>query len=136
MTDSSNGQCAAALRARLDERSATIGILGLGYVGLPLMLRFSEVGYRVLGFDIDTEKVARLNAGESYIEHIPSAAIAGALAQGFAATTEFSRARDCDALILCVPTPLNKRENGDRPRFLLRARHPPSPATCEFWGHT
>ncbi len=90
-----------------------IGILGLGYVGLPLMLRFSEVGYRVLGFDIDPAKVEALMAGRSYIEHISVEAIGRALEQGFAATTDFSRAKDCDALILCVPTPLNKYREPD-----------------------
>jgi UDP-N-acetyl-D-glucosamine dehydrogenase len=101
------------LLTRLTTKQAQIGILGLGYVGLPLMLRFSEVGYTVLGFDIDPAKVDQLNAGRSYIEHIPAAAIAGARAKGFCATTDFSRARDCDALILCVPTPLNKYREPD-----------------------
>jgi UDP-N-acetyl-D-glucosamine dehydrogenase len=94
-------------------KQAQIGILGLGYVGLPLMLRYAEVGYPVLGFDIDPAKVDQLNAGRSYIEHIPAAAIAGARARGFSATTDFSRARDCDALILCVPTPLNQYREPD-----------------------
>ena len=101
------------LIARLQTRQARIGILGLGYVGLPLMLRFAEVGYPVLGFDIDSAKVAKLNTGESYIEHISADAIRTALAAGFCATTDFSRARECDALILCVPTPLNKCREPD-----------------------
>ncbi len=101
------------LLTRLDTKQAQIGILGLGYVGLPLMLRYAEVGYPVLGFDIDPAKVEQLNAGQSYIEQIPAAAIAGARARGFSATTDFSRARDCDALILCVPTPLNKYREPD-----------------------
>ena len=101
------------LLTRLDTKQAQIGILGLGYVGLPLMLRYAEVGYPVLGFDIDPAKVEQLNAGQSYIEHIPAAAIAGARARGFSATTDFSRTRDCDALILCVPTPLNKYREPD-----------------------
>ena len=100
------------LLTRLATQQAQIGILGLGYVGLPLMLRYAEVGYPVLGFDIDPAKVDQLNAGQSYIEHIP-AAIAGARARGFSATTDFSRARDCDALILCVPTPLNQYREPD-----------------------
>ncbi len=77
---------------RLDQKEAQIGILGLGYVGLPLMRRFTEVGYRVLGFDIDPLKVDKLNAGETYIEHIPAASLQGALDAGFQATTNFSRA--------------------------------------------
>lgn len=98
---------------RLNEREAVIGILGLGYVGLPLMLRFSEVGYPVLGFDIDPAKVEALNGGCSYIEHISAEAIGEACQRGFRATTDFSRATECDALILCVPTPLNKHREPD-----------------------
>ncbi len=94
-------------------KSAVIGIVGLGYVGLPLMLRFSEVGFRVLGFDIDRSKVDSLNTGKSYIEHIAADKIACARAQGFEATTDFSRAGEADALILCVPTPLNKYREPD-----------------------
>jgi UDP-N-acetyl-D-glucosamine dehydrogenase len=101
------------LIARLQKREALIGIVGLGYVGLPLMLRYIQAGYRVLGIDIDQHKVARLNAGESYIEHIPQARIRHARASGFEATTEFARAADCDALILCVPTPLNEYREPD-----------------------
>jgi UDP-N-acetyl-D-glucosamine dehydrogenase len=101
------------LLTRLNDKQAIIGILGLGYVGLPLMLRFAEVGYRVLGLDIDQVKVDKLNAGQSYIEHIPADAIRTALAVGFSATIDFSRARECDALILCVPTPLNKYREPD-----------------------
>jgi UDP-2-acetamido-2-deoxy-ribo-hexuluronate aminotransferase len=103
---------------RLNQKEALIGILGLGYVGLPLMRRFTEVGYRVLGFDIDPLKVDKLNAGETYIEHIPAASLQAALDAGFQATTDFSRARDCDALILCVPTPLNKYREPDL-RYVL-----------------
>lgn len=98
---------------RLENKTALIGIVGLGYVGLPLMLRYIEVGYRVLGIDIDQTKVDALNKGQTYIEHIPSAMIADATSKGFQATTEFSRAVEADALILCVPTPLNKYREPD-----------------------
>lgn len=101
------------LRDRLRDRSAVIGILGLGYVGLPLVLRYTEVGYRVLGFEIDQDKADKLNTGGSYIEHIPATRIAQALEAGFQATTDFSRASECDALIICVPTPLNKYREPD-----------------------
>lgn len=101
------------LVSRLNGKEAVIGIIGLGYVGLPLMLRYIEVGYRVIGFDIDSEKVARLERGESYIEHIEAARIAEASRRGFQTTTDFSRASECDALILCVPTPLNKYREPD-----------------------
>jgi UDP-N-acetyl-D-glucosamine dehydrogenase len=98
---------------RIADKSAVIGIVGLGYVGLPLMLRFAEVGYKVIGLDIDGAKVDALNAGRSYIEHIPAAAIAESLERGFEATTDFKRATEADALIMCVPTPLNKYREPD-----------------------
>ncbi|VVE20131.1 Vi polysaccharide biosynthesis protein VipA/TviB [Pandoraea eparura] len=98
---------------KLDAKTATIGIVGLGYVGLPLMLRYSEVGYRVIGFDVDEAKVRALRDGKSYIEHISSDAIGRAVESGFEATTDFARASEADALILCVPTPLNKYREPD-----------------------
>lgn len=101
------------LIAKLGCRAATIGVVGLGYVGLPLALRYTDVGYRVLGFDIAIEKIERLNSGQTLIEHIPSESIAAACARGFEATTDFSRVPECDALIICVPTPLNKYREPD-----------------------
>lgn len=95
------------------DKSAKIGIVGLGYVGLPLMLRYTDIGYQVLGFDIDEEKVRKLNNGESYIEHIPSEKIAAAADNLFEATTDFSRIGEVEAVILCVPTPLNKYREPD-----------------------
>lgn len=97
----------------INNKQATVGIVGLGYVGLPLMLRFIEVGYNVLGIDIDESKVAALKEGHSYIEHIPSTSIQHACKNGFEATTDFSRSVEADALILCVPTPLNKYREPD-----------------------
>lgn len=98
---------------KFDRKTAIIGIVGLGYVGLPLALRYSDIGYRVLGFDIHAGKVAKLNAGETLIEHIPSSAVAAACAAGFSATTDFARIGEADALILCVPTPLTKHREPD-----------------------
>ncbi|HRM22274.1 MAG TPA: nucleotide sugar dehydrogenase, partial [Neisseria sp.] len=95
------------------DKSAKIGIVGLGYVGLPLMLRYVDIGYQVLGFDIDEEKVAKLNQGQSYIEHIPAEKIAEASKNLFEATTDFSRISEVEAVILCVPTPLNKYREPD-----------------------
>lgn len=95
------------------DKSAKIGIVGLGYVGLPLMLRYADIGYQVLGFDIDEEKVRKLNNGESYIEHIPADKIAAARNSLFEATTDFSRIGEVEAVILCVPTPLNKYREPD-----------------------
>lgn len=98
---------------KFNNRKAVIGILGLGYVGLPLMLRYNAIGFRVLGIDIDTTKVDKLNSGQSYIEHISSDKVADAREAGLEATADFSRAAECDALILCVPTPLNKYREPD-----------------------
>lgn len=98
---------------KFNNKSAIIGILGLGYVGLPLMLRYSEVGYKVIGIDIDKKRVENLNNGISGIEHIANEKIAKAKETGFLATTDFSKVSDCDALILCVPTPLNKYREPD-----------------------
>ena len=98
---------------RFKKKEALVGIVGLGYVGLPLMLRYNSIGYRVLGIDIDDSKVSRLNAGQSYIEHIPSTKIQAARQSGFEATTDFARVSECDALILCVPTPLNQYREPD-----------------------
>jgi len=98
---------------RFEGRSAVVAIIGLGYVGLPLVLRFSEEGFRVLGLDIDQRKVDQLSAGKSNIEHISSSDIAAAVAAGFEATTDLSRVAEADAIILCVPTPLNKYREPD-----------------------
>ncbi len=98
---------------KLKDKKAIIGIVGLGYVGLPLMLRYVEVGYKVVGFDIDKDKVESLKKGQSYIEHISNEKIQHAIDSGFSPTTEFSMAAEADALILCVPTPLNKYREPD-----------------------
>jgi UDP-N-acetyl-D-glucosamine dehydrogenase len=104
---------ASSFQGSIADRSARIGIVGLGYVGLPLMLRFVEAGFRVLGIDIDERKVQDLNAGLSYIEHIPADSIRRARERGFEATADFARAAEADALILCVPTPLNAYREPD-----------------------
>ncbi|HQR03308.1 MAG: nucleotide sugar dehydrogenase [Proteobacteria bacterium] len=103
----------SGLIEKLKSKKAAIGIVGLGYVGLPLMLRYIEVGYRVIGFDIDQSKVDLLVQGKSYIEHIPADRIGRARQRGFEPTTDFSRAAEADALILCVPTPLNRYREPD-----------------------
>lgn len=106
-------QVIQALVNKFNRREATIGIVGMGYVGLPLMLRYNSIGFRVLGVDIDQDKVNKLNDGGSYIEHISSEKVAKARESGFEATTDFGRSGECDALILCVPTPLNKYREPD-----------------------
>ena len=98
---------------KFKEKKAVIGIVGLGYVGLPLMLRYCEVGYKIIGFDIDPGKVDRLRFGKSYIEHITDSMIARAVKSGFEPTTDYTRASDADALIICVPTPLDKYREPD-----------------------
>lgn len=106
-------ELSSKLIKKLKHKSALIGILGLGYVGQPLLLRYSELGYKVIGFDVDEGKVQNLNSGHSKIAHIDDARIQGAVNAGFEATTDFTRVAECDALILCVPTPLNKYREPD-----------------------
>jgi len=101
-----------ALIKKLNNKTALIGIVGLGYVGLPLLLRYVEAGYKVLGLDIDPEKPRKLHNGETYIKHISAEAIAAAR-HSFEATIDFNRAREADALILCVPTPLDEHREPD-----------------------
>lgn len=101
------------LLGRIERRDAKIGILGLGYVGIPLALRFHEVGLSVLGFDIDDERVATLNAGESPIKHIPAASINAIVTAGFEATNDFTRIPEVDAIVICVPTPLTRHRDPD-----------------------
>ena len=96
----------------INNKTAKIGIIGLGYVGLPLLLRYVEAGYTVLGLDIDSKKTEMLNSGQTYIKHIQSSAIQAARFQ-FEATNDFSRASEADALILCVPTPLTDHREPD-----------------------
>lgn len=101
------------LREKITSGTAAVGIYGLGYVGLPLALRFCEVGIKVIGFDIDSRKVETLNAGLSYIERLTPQRIKHALTQGLEATTDFARSSQVDALIICVPTPLNAHREPD-----------------------
>lgn len=97
---------------KINNKEAIIGIVGLGYVGLPLMLRFAETGYRVLGIDVDESKNQLLNSGNSYIQHIPSEKVANVRGR-IKATSDFAVSNEADALILCVPTPLNKYREPD-----------------------
>jgi UDP-N-acetyl-D-glucosamine dehydrogenase len=97
----------------IDEKKLKVGIIGLGYVGLPLMLRFVDVGFKVVGFDIDLDKIDKLNKGFSYISHIPKELISNALEKGMEATSHFARIAEIDAIIICVPTPLSKYREPD-----------------------
>ena len=98
---------------KLKDKTAIIGIVGMGYVGIPLAIRYAQVGYKVLGFDIDQLKADKITAGKTYIKHIPDAAIKGAVDNGLEATTDFTRAAEADALIMCVPTPLDLHREPD-----------------------
>src|SRR6516165_3970564 len=95
-----------ALLARIESGEALVGIIGLGYVGLPLARAFCDRGIAVLGFDVDPAKVDRLQRGESYIRHIPDATVRQMRAQGFEATVDFRRLDEPDVILICVPTPL------------------------------
>jgi len=102
---------------KIKDKSALVGIIGLGYVGLPLVLRFTEVGFKVLGFDTDNRKVEKLNRGESYIKYIPASRLAELVQPGngrrFEATGDMGRLAEPDALIICVPTPLTRKREPD-----------------------
>jgi UDP-N-acetyl-D-glucosamine dehydrogenase len=102
------------LGIKFTNKTAVIGVMGLGYVGLPLLLGYAAKGFRVLGLDVDVRKVEALHAGRSYIEHIPSEQIARALTAGLLeATTDLSRVREVDAIVICVPTPLSHHHEPD-----------------------
>jgi UDP-N-acetyl-D-glucosamine dehydrogenase len=101
------------LQARIAARTARIGIVGMGYVGLPLALLFSEQGFPVTGFDIDSAKVSALNAGGSYIVRIPATEIQSARGRGFSATSDYAAIARMDAVIICVPTPLDEFHEPD-----------------------
>jgi UDP-N-acetyl-D-glucosamine dehydrogenase len=102
------------LKNKFASHEATIGVIGLGYVGLPLVLRFGEVGFRVIGFDVDGAKVEQLNEGRSYIQHVATPRVEALVRAGrFEATTELKRLAEPDALIICVPTPLTAHREPD-----------------------
>ncbi|HRF00713.1 MAG TPA: nucleotide sugar dehydrogenase [Pirellulaceae bacterium] len=103
-----------SLRAKIADKTALIGVVGLGYVGLPLIHAFTKAGFRCLGFDVDTKKIELLEQGRSYIEHIPSSMIQEWIdRQQFGATSDMSRLAEADAIIICVPTPLNESRDPD-----------------------
>jgi UDP-N-acetyl-D-glucosamine dehydrogenase len=102
------------LLERIERRSARVGVIGLGYVGLPLALLFEQVGFPVIGFDIDPEKPRALQRGSSYIRHIGAERVKQAFGRGrIEATTDFDRLRECDAIVVCVPTPLGRHREPD-----------------------
>jgi len=98
---------------RIQNREISVGIIGLGYVGLPLAIRFSEEGFKTIGLDIDTEKIDKLNRGESYIRHIDLEKIINTVKNGFTATNKFNEIANIDVILICVPTPLGPHNEPD-----------------------
>ncbi len=118
------------LIARFQAHDATVGVIGLGYVGLPLAATFAEGGFRVIGFDLDEEKVATLRAGRSYIHHIPAQRLTPLLGSDqsasragiFHPTTDYELLAECDAILICVPTPLTENREPDLSFVVATAR--------------
>ncbi len=108
-----------ALLGKIRDHQAVVAVVGLGYVGLPLVVAFAEHGFSVIGIDVDAQKVDALNRGESYVQDIPSPRLQ-AIAPNFRATTSYAALAECDAAIVCVPTPLNKTRDPDV-RYLIAA---------------
>lgn len=102
-----------ALKTRLENKTARIGVVGLGYVGLPLIMRLAEAGFPTAGFDINTDHVAGLMAGKSPFNHVPDSEIADLIATDPILTTDFARVAEVDAILLCLPTPLDKHRQPD-----------------------
>ncbi|HUF82750.1 MAG TPA: nucleotide sugar dehydrogenase, partial [Burkholderiales bacterium] len=116
MTDrlpAAKSPAAEALIERIRAKTAVVGVVGLGYVGLPLICRFADAGFKTIGFDIDPAKVAALKKGDSYIGTVPDERVAAALKHDFQPTADYSLAAKADALIICVPTPLSKTREPD-----------------------
>ena len=119
-----------ALKDKFKNHAGTVGVLGLGYVGLPLACEFAKVGFNVMGFEVDPSKVKSLMAGKSYIGDIDSSEVRDLVkSKRLSATIDFLKLRDMDAIIICVPTPLNKNK---RPGYFLYRLKPraKSPTPC------
>src|SRR5580693_699150 len=109
MTPAATEATATILAEKIASRRARVGIVGLGYVGLPLAVEFAKAGFSVTGIDLDAGKTARVNAGDSYVGDIPSAVLAELVQEGkLSATTDFGVVNDLDTINICVPTPLRK----------------------------
>jgi UDP-N-acetyl-D-glucosamine dehydrogenase len=112
-----------SLKDKIQNKSAVVGVIGQGYVGLPLALVFWEAGFKVIGFDVDVKKVEALEKGESYIKHVgPQRVVAAVRSGGFSATSDFDRLSECDAILICVPTPLGKHREPDNSYIHATAR--------------
>jgi UDP-N-acetyl-D-glucosamine dehydrogenase len=111
-----------SLLEKLQDRSATVGVVGLGYVGLPLAMEFVRAGYRAIGIDIDKDKIRKLNEGRSYVMDVPSTDVEEALRSGrFAASADYSRVREMDSVSICVPTPLRSKTKDPDLSYILDA---------------
>jgi len=112
-----------SLPHKIAAKTAVVGVIGQGYVGLPLALVFVEAGFRVVGFDVDAKKIEALTAGKSYIKHVGPQRVETAVRSGaFSATTDFNRLTDCDAILICVPTPLGRHREPDNSYIHATAR--------------
>ncbi len=112
-----------SLVEKIAAKSAVVGVIGQGYVGLPLALVFWEAGFKVIGFDVDTKKIEALSKGESYIKHVGPQRVAAAIRSGgLSATSDFDRLGECDAILICVPTPLGKHREPDNSYIHATAR--------------
>ncbi len=121
--ENSRGSLARDLLQKIKDSSAKVGVIGLGYVGLPLVELFCRQEFGVVGFDIDDTKVDRLNAGESYIGHIPSESVAALVSDHqFEATNDFDRLKEVDIIVCCVPTPLTRHREPDLSAIIATAQ--------------
>ncbi len=113
----------STLAEKIAQKTAVVGVIGQGYVGLPLALVFWEAGFPVIGFDVDTKKIEALSRGESYIKHVgPQRVKAAVGSKRFTATSDFGRLKDCDAILICVPTPLGRHREPDNSYIHATAR--------------
>ena len=107
---------------QIEQRSITVGVVGLGYVGLPLAVAFAEAGFKVIGLDVNDRRVERLNAGDSYIADVPTEALVEQVEAGrLTATTDGAKIAEMDAVVICVPTPLSKTRDPDVSYILAAA---------------
>lgn len=113
-TTPASAELASTLMQKIQSRTAVVSVIGLGYVGLPLILGFADAGFPVLGLDVDDSKIKNLRAGKSYVKHIPSDAVAAAIAKGkFETGADLALVSKADAIIICLPTPLTKQRDPD-----------------------
>ena len=107
---------------RITNKQAQVGVIGLGYVGLPLLVEFASKGFRAIGFEVDESKARRINEGQSYIGDVPAARLNEMVkSERLRATTDFNNLGDCDVIIICVPTPLRKTKEPDVSYILAAA---------------